>query len=203
MKIALIGATGFVGSHLLAEALRRGHTMTAIARRTNGIPQSSRVRPLKGDLADEVGLTRELRGHDVVINATKFIGADAARLFRIVRGADFPRLLVVGGAGSLEVKPGLALVDTPDFPPEYKAEALAGRNFLNALRNEQVYNWTFLSPSAFLTPDEPTGKFRLGSDQLLVDEAGESRISVGDFAIALIDEVEQARHPRQRFTVGY
>ena len=203
MKIALIGATGFVGSHLLAEAVRRGHTVTAIARNIDGLSPSAGVRPVKGDMINEVGLARELRDHDVVINSTKFVDADVARLLRIAKASGVPRLLIVGGAGSLEVAPGVALVDTPQFPQEYKREALAGRAFLAALRKELDVNWTFLSPSAFLTPDGPTGKFRLGRDQLLADEKGESRISVGDYAIAMIDEVENGAHPRQRFTVGY
>jgi len=169
MKIALIGATGNVGSHLLEEAQRRGHVITALARRVETIAPSERIRPIKADATDEVALARESRGHDAVINATKFIGADAARLIRAVKAAGVPRLLVVGGAGSLEVEPGIALVDTPEFPAEYKDEALAGRRFLEELRREQELNWTFLSPSAFLAPGEVTGTFQLGSDRLLIN----------------------------------
>jgi uncharacterized protein len=112
-------------------------------------------------------------------------------------------LLVVGGAGSLEVAPGVQLVDTPDFPEAYKPEALAGRDFLNVLRGEQELDWTFLSPSALFVPGERTGKFRLGTERLLVGSGGESRISMEDYAIALVDELETPRHSRQRFTVGY
>jgi putative NADH-flavin reductase len=112
-------------------------------------------------------------------------------------------LLVVGGAGSLEVESGGQLVDTPQFPAEYKPEASAGRDFLQVLRSEQELDWTFLSPSALFVPGERTGKFRLGEDQLLVDDSGESKISFEDYAIALIDELMTPQHSRQRFTVGY
>ena len=107
------------------------------------------------------------------------------------------------GAGSLEVAPGVQLMDTPAFPAAYKPEALAGRDFLNVLRDERELHWTFLSPPAIFGPGERTGRFRLGTDQLLVGDDGESRISMEDFAIALVDELEKPRHPRQRFTVGY
>jgi len=110
---------------------------------------------------------------------------------------------VVGGAGSLEVAPGVALIDTPQFPAAYKAEASAGRDFLNVLRGEQALDWTFLSPSALFEPGPRTGRFRLGTDSLLVDADGNSAISMEDYAIALVDELEQPNHSRQRFTVGY
>jgi putative NADH-flavin reductase len=203
MKLALIGATGNVGSQILAQAERRGHKITAIARRIERVEATPNVHPVKGDATDESALAGQLSGHDAVISATKFIGADAGRLLRAVKAAGVPRLLVVGGAGSLEVAPGVALVDTPQFPAEYKEEALAGRAFLTELQRETELNWTFLSPSAFLSPGEPTGKFRLGTNQLLVGANGESRISVGDFAVAMVDELERNAHPRQRFTVGY
>jgi putative NADH-flavin reductase len=101
------------------------------------------------------------------------------------------------------MSPGVQLVDTPDFPEAYKPEALAGRDFLNVLRNERELDWTFLSPSALFAPGERTGKFRLGTDRLLVDSNGESKISMEDYAIAFVDELETSRRSRQRFTVGY
>lgn len=116
--------------------------------------------------------------------------------------AGMKRLLVVGGAGSLEVKPGIQSVDLPEFPAEYKQGALATREALNLLRKEPSLEWTFLSLSADLFPGERTGKFRLGTDQLLRDANGESRISVQDYAVAMIDEVEKSQHIRQRFTIG-
>jgi hypothetical protein len=118
------------------------------------------------------------------------------------RSAD-ARLAVVGGAGSLEVAPGVQLVDTPEFPAEYKAEALAGRDFLGVLRSTQDLDWTYLSPSAILMPGERTGAFRLGKDQLLTAPDGRSWITVEDYVIALTDELERPQHRRERFTAGY
>src|ERR1039458_5841967 len=126
----------------------------------------------------------------------------AAAVIDAVKQAGVKRLAVVGGAGSLEVAPGVQLVDTPQFPDAYRAEAGAGRNFLNALKQETALEWTFLSPSALFEPGERTGKFRLGTDRLLADVAGKSRISMEDYAIALVDEIETPKHVRQRFTVG-
>ncbi|WP_040847590.1 NAD(P)-dependent oxidoreductase, partial [Nitrospirillum viridazoti] len=118
--------------------------------------------------------------------------------------AGVKRLLMVGGAGSLEVAPGVALIDTPEFPAAYKAEAGAGRDVLNALRQGDTgVEWTFLSPSAFFFAGERTGRFRLADDQLLVDATGKSQVSYEDFAVALVDEVESPAHVNRRFTVGY
>ncbi len=203
MKIAIIGATGFVGSHILAEAQSRGHSITAIARRTDSIAPTPNVKPTKGDLADGAGLSAILRGHDLVISATKFAHTNGHHLLGIVKAAGVSRWLVVGGAGSLNVAPGVELVDTPEFPAEYKNEALAGRDFLRMLRQEKEVNWTFLSPSALLVPGPRTGKFRIGGDELLVGANSESRISAADYAVAMIDEVENQKYPRSRFTVGY
>ena len=203
MKLALIGATGFVGSQLLVEATARGHHVTAIARSASKVEKSDRVTPLAVDIANELALVQALRGHDAAISATKFLETDAARLIRAIRDSGVPRWLVVGGAGSLEVAPGVELVDTPQFPREYHAEASAGREFLRRLRGETGVEWTFLSPAALLVPGPRTGKFRVGGDRLIVDETGESRISVADYAMAMIDEVERPQHSRRRFTVGY
>ena len=203
MKIALIGPTGNVGSRLLAELLRRGHEVTGIARHPEGLPSQPHLTVKRGDANDEDDLAALLRGHDAVISAGRFVSVNPRALIAAVKQAGVPRLLVVGGAGSLEVAPGVQLMDTPDFPAAYKPEALAGRDFLHVLRDERELHWTFLSPSAIFGPGERTGTFRLGTDQLLVGADGESRISMEDFAIALVDELERPRHPRQRFTVGY
>jgi uncharacterized protein len=120
-----------------------------------------------------------------------------------VKKAGIRRLLFVGGAGSLEVKPGVQSVDLPGFPAEYKQGALATREALCMLRKETSLEWSYLSPSADVFPGQRTGKFRLGTDQLLTNDQGESRISVQDYAMAMIDEVEKPRHTRRRFTVGY
>jgi uncharacterized protein len=119
------------------------------------------------------------------------------------RRADVSRLLVVGGAGSLEVAPGVQLLDTPQFPAQYKATAEGARQALHLLRGEDGLDWTMLSPSALIAPGERTGRFRLGRDELVRNAAGESRISVEDYAVAFVDELEKPAHRRQRFTVGY
>jgi putative NADH-flavin reductase len=203
MKIALVGGTGNVGTRLISELTRRGHHVTAIARRAEKLEKQGAVTSVTGDVQNEGALAAVLAGHDAVIHSVKFLNTDASKIVAATKMAKVPRLLVVGGAGSLEVSPGLLLVNSPDFPAEYKPETLAGVEFLNVLRNEKELDWTFLSPSFFFAPGERTGKFRLGKDQLLVAADGQSRISTEDFAIALVNELEEPKHSRQRFTVGY
>jgi uncharacterized protein len=203
MKIALVGATGNVSTRLISQLTRRGHHVTAIARHPEKLHKQASVSPVSADVQSEIALAAVLAGHDVVIHSVKFLSTNASKIIAATNAAKVRRLLVVGGAGSLEVSPGLTLVDTPDFPAEYKPETLAGVGFLNVLRGEKELDWTFLSPSYFFAPGERTGKFRLGKDELLVAADGQSRISTEDFAIALVDELEQPKHSRQRFTVGY
>jgi putative NADH-flavin reductase len=203
MKIALVGATGNVGTRLISELTRRGHHVTAIARHPEKYQGQASVSPVSGDVQNENALAAVLAGHDVVIHSVKFLSTNSSKIIAATKAAKVPRLLVVGGAGSLEVAPGLTLVNSPDFPPEYKPETLAGVKFLDVLRQEKELDWTFLSPSYLFAPGERTGKFRLGKDELLVGADGQSRISTEDFAIALVDELEQPKHPRDRFTVGY
>jgi uncharacterized protein len=203
MKVALIGASGNVGSRILAELLSRGHEVTGIVRHPEKLPAHEGLTAKRGDINDEAGLARPLAGHDAVISSVKFQSMEPRILIGAVKRAGVKRLLVVGGAGSLEVAPNMQLVDTPDFPDAYKPEALASRDFLNELRGERELDWTFLSPSALFVPGKRTGKFRLGTDRLLVGANGESKISMEDYAIALVDELETPRHSRQRFTIGY
>ncbi|QUN27067.1 NAD(P)-dependent oxidoreductase [Cupriavidus sp. KK10] len=203
MKIAIIGATGRVGTRLTDEALRRGHQVTAIARHASKLPARDGVTTRDVDATDSAALAAALAGNDVVISSARFAQLNAQQVTSAVRQAGVPRLLVVGGAGSLCVAPGVQLVDTPNFPDAYKPEALAGRDFLNALRGEQQIKWTFLSPSALFEPGERIGKFRVGEETLLSDAAGKSWISMEDYAIAMLDEIEKPAHSRQRFTVGY
>lgn len=202
MNIALIGASGNAGSRILAELVRRGHRVTAIARDTARIASRPQVTSVSVDMADGNRLAGILKGHDAVISAVHFTVTDAPALIATVRASGVTRYMVVGGAGSLEVAPGTALVDTPGFPAIYKEEALKGRDFLNLLKKNEDLEWTFLSPSAEFVPGERTGVFRLGKDVLLVGPEG-SRISFEDYAIALVDEAEKPAHIRQRFTVGY
>jgi putative NADH-flavin reductase len=138
-----------------------------------------------------------------VVHTVKFEATDVRSVIGATKKAGVKRLLVVGGAGSLEVAPGMQLVDAPDFPAIYKAEALAGRDFLTTLKGEKDLDWIYVSPSAFFAPGERTGKFRIGKDQLLVSSSGESKISMEDYAIAFADEIEKPKYSRQRFTVGY
>lgn len=203
-KIAILGISGRAGSRIADELQRRGHTVTGIARKIEDVQARPGLSLKAADATSADALVPLLRGHDAVISATRFVGgSDATTAIGATRQAGVPRLLVVGGAGSLEVAPGAALVDTPQFPEAYKPEALAGRAFLETLRQEKELDWTFLSPSALFEPGERTGTFRLGGDQLLADATGASRISMEDFAIALADELEAPRHSRRRFTVGY
>lgn len=212
MKVAIIGATGFVGSALLQEAVARGHEVTALVSSPIKVPASVNVTASQVDVLAQDSLTEKLQGHDAVISA--FSGhAQSDVLDYYVKGiqsiisaakaAGVPHLLVVGGAGTLEVAPGVQLIDTPQFPAQWKATAEGARHALTLLRNERELNWTFLAPSAHLEPGERTGKFRTGTDQLLVDEGGQSHISLADYAVAMIDELEQPAHSRDLFTVGY
>lgn len=213
MKIALIGATGFIGSAILQEALNRGHQVTAIVRHPDKLPQHPNLVAQKGDVRDEKQTLELVVGHDAVISAyspgrgvsdvyEQHISAYRC-IISSVKQAGVKRLLVVGGAGSLEVSPGVQLVDTPEFPEQWKAGSLAAREVLYLLQDESELEWTFLSPSATISPGERTEQFRLGTDQLLTDAKGESHISVEDYAVALVNELEDPKHIRQRFTVGY
>ena len=202
MKIALIGASGNVGSRIAAELSSRGHEITAIARNAAKISALRGIKPTAVDIANTEALVHVLKGHAAVISSVHFVDSDPDQLIRAVKAAGVPRYLVVGGDGSLQEAPGKLLVDSPDFPKEYEKETRAGCVFLDRLRAEKDLNWTFLSPSALFTAGERTGKFRLGKDTLLTDGKGSS-ISFEDYAIALADEVEKPKHPRQRFTVGY
>jgi putative NADH-flavin reductase len=203
MKIAVIGASGNAGSRITAELARRGHDVTAIARHPEKIAAQTNVTPTRGDVMDQAGLARLLAGHDAAISSVHFLASDPAKLIGAAKESKIGRYLVVGGAGSLEVAPGVRLVTTPGFPVVYKAEAEKGAAFLDLLRAEKELSWTFLSPSALFVAGERTGKFRLGTDQLLTSADGKSSISFEDFAVALADEIERPAHIRQRFTVGY
>jgi putative NADH-flavin reductase len=203
MNVAVIGIGGRVGSRLGTELLARGHRVTGIERHPKPAQAKEGLTRRQGDATQPVALAPLLAGHDAVVSASRFQTSDATALIAAVKTAGVKRLLVVGGAGSLEVAPGQALVDTPGFPEAYKAEARAGVTFLNALRAEKDLDWTFLSPSAEFAPGTRTGTFRLGGNELLTDRTGRSWVSMEDFAIALVDELEHPRHRRERFTVGY
>jgi putative NADH-flavin reductase len=202
MKIAIIGATGNVGKRLLQEALRRQYTVTAIARCITQHALPPKVHTHAVDVHDGFALSAVLQQH-AVISSTPFGSVLAEHIITPVKNAGVKRLLVVGGAGSLEIAPSLALVDTSDFPEEHLAPARAGRVFLEDLYKERELDWTFLSPSAWFIPGARTTQFRLGKNQLLIAADGKSWISMEDFSVAMFDELENPSHIRQRFTVGY
>ncbi|WP_454688421.1 NAD(P)-dependent oxidoreductase [Achromobacter aloeverae] len=201
-NVALIGASGNAGARILKELSDRGHSVTAIARNPEKIADLPKVTARRGDVDDKEGLAALLRGHDAVISSVRFSASDPRVLIDAVRASGVRRYLVVGGAASLEIAPGKRLLDQPDFPQAYKVEATKGAEFLDLLKGAQDLDWTFLSPSAMFMPGERTGKFRLGTDQLLTGEHGSS-ISFEDYAVALVDELEKPAHVRRRFTVGY
>lgn len=203
MKIALIGASGNIGSKILAEALSRGHSVTAIVRNTDALPTHERLSACKGDVGDDAALSTLLSGHEAVISSLPFSAFDPDRLLSAIKSSGVKRYIAVGGAGSLDLKPGLRLVDSDEFPAEWKPEASKGADYLARLRREQDLDWTFISPSIMIEPGKRTGTFRLGGDSVLFAADGSSRISQEDYAIALIDELEHPAHIRQRFTVGY
>jgi putative NADH-flavin reductase len=202
-KIAIIGATGRAGSQLLEEALRRGHSVTAIARDTSKIGQRAGVVTRNVDALDANALQAAIAGHDVVLSAAHFATLPASAVVGPVKKAGVKRLLVVGGAGSLLLPDCTRVIDSAGFPEAYKAEASAGAEFLGTLREEKDLDWTFLSPSAEFVEGERTGKFRIGQDDLLVSSEGRSWITFADYAIAMLDEVETPKYSRKRFAVGY
>jgi putative NADH-flavin reductase len=203
MKIAVVGASGNVGQRIVAEALTRGHVVTAIARKLPAGDSVAGVAWKIADLADPVATAAALAGSDAAVLSVRFGDTDFESALDGVRRSGVSRLLVVGGAASLEIAPGKVLLDEPDFPDFIKPEATPARAALDRLRGETELDWTFLSPSVMFGPGERTGVFRLGGDALLTAADGKSHISYEDYAVALLDEIEQPRHSRARFTVGY
>ncbi|MGN6494924.1 MAG: NAD(P)-dependent oxidoreductase [Agriterribacter sp.] len=216
MKVALIGATGFVGKAILNELLHRGHEVTAIARNTETVQQNKSVIAKQVNVLDAEAVSAAVKGHDAVISAynagwtnpnlyNEFLQGSQA-IQDGVKKSGVKRLLVNGGAGSLFVAEGLQAVDTPNFPAEWKAGALAARDYLNILKNEQDLEWTFLSPALEMhqgTSGERKGTYRTGKDTPVYNEAGRSIISVEDVALAIVDEIENPKHIGMRFTVAY
>lgn len=205
MKVALVGASGNAGSRILAELLSRGHEVTAIARNVDKIEAKPGVTVVQADADDPAALAEAIRGHDVAISSLKFSASDAGKLIEAARSSGVGRYIVVGGAASLKA-PGSdqRIIDSGQIPEAFMPEIRAGANFLERLKQEpEGLDWTFMSPSMFFGPGERTGKFRLGTEELLVAEDGKSSISYEDFAVALVDEIEAPKHVRARFTVGY
>lgn len=213
MRIAIIGASGQIGAFIRDEALARGHQVTAIVRHPEKITvRNPHLTVVKADiLKDKVD--ELVKGHDAVISAynpgwsNPDIYNEQIKGYKAiisgVKKSGIKRLLVVGGAGTLEVTPGVQLLDTVTFPENIKGGVLATREVLHMLRKEKELEWTFLSPPASIAAGERTGHYLVGKDQLLKNKEGESKISTQDYAVAMLDELEHPQHVRERFTVAY
>jgi putative NADH-flavin reductase len=212
MKIAVFGASGRIGSRIITEALNRGHDVTAVVRKPETYTViHEHLKVARGDIFESQSVEGAVFDHDVVVSAySPSHGAAASSIAEVVlpltkglKQAHVKRLIVVGGAGSLEVSPGVQVVDTPDFPAEFKAVASAHRDALKAYQKEKELDWTYVSPSAEILPGERTGRFRVGTTQLLTDDQGKSHISMEDFAVAIVNEIENPHFIKKQFTVGY
>jgi putative NADH-flavin reductase len=215
MKIILFGATGNIGQRIVREALSRGHQVTGVVRDPEHQQSPDpKVKLVKGDATDADSVASVARGADAIVSAisprpnARGLGAprlaDAARaLLGGARKSGVKRLVIVGGAATLEVAPGKRLLDTPEFPAAYKAEALEGAESLDVLRKEgEGVEWTFISPAAEISPGHRTGRYRATGDQLIPDARGRSHISMEDYAVALVDELEHRQHVGRRFGVA-
>jgi uncharacterized protein len=212
MKIAVFGATGRIGSRIVNEALNRDLDVTAVVRHPEDYTLTHpRLKVAKADIFNSQEVETAAFNHNAVVSAYNYthgakpstIAEVALPLINGVKQAHVKRLIIIGGAGSLEVGPGMQLVDTPDFPEGYKPAALAHREALKIYRQEDELEWTYVSPAAEIEPGERTGNFRTAKNQLITDESGRSFISMEDFAVAIVDELINPRHIRERFTVGY
>ena len=247
MKIALMGATGFLGSKMLQEALDRGHTVTAVSRDPTKLPQHPNLRPAKAEVTDVPALTQHFQGQDAIIHSyapspdptvraflfgalqrgdqslntpASYVPEDMAAhkahvqsridaqtqgtrcIIAASKAAGVKRILAVGGAGTLLVN-GVRTMDSPSFPVAYEGGAKSTAVVKDLLKHEHDLEWTVLSPPMVIAPGERTGKFRLGLDDLLVAADGSSKISLEDFAMAMIDELERPTHTGHRFTIAY
>jgi putative NADH-flavin reductase len=218
MKIALIGASGFVGSRLLAEGLQRGHHVTALVRHPENIETQQHLKVLESDVLNVDELAKQLAGHDVVISAfnparqsldpdiyERHVAGHKA-IIAAVKKSGVRRLLAVGGAASLKTAAGIEFLDSPEFPADYepyKPSIRGTRALYYLLKEERELDWVFLAPSVRTTPGARTGSYRVGKDHVLYDAQGASHISLEDYAVAMLDELEKPKHHRERFTVGY
>lgn len=214
-NVVLIGASGFVGTAILEELLDRGYCVTAVVRNPEKVTiRNANLSVVKADVSDVNTLAAVCKGKDAVISAYNpgWANPDIYEetlknyplILEAVRKSGVKRLLCVGGAGTLFCAPGIRVVDSGAIPAEIMGGAKSlGEFYLNTLCNEKEIDWVFFSPAGSLEPGKRTGKFRLGKDDLIVDETGKSHISVGDYALAMVDELEQANHHRERFTIGY
>jgi uncharacterized protein len=219
MKIALIGASGFVGSKILAEALERGHQVTAIVRHPEKLDASQKnLTVKKADVLQVDELAKILAGHDVVIssfNPARGVAGPEVYEKHVVghkaiigaaKKSGVKRFLGVGGAASLKTPENIELIDSPQFPAAYEAfkPGIRGtRELYYLLKQEPSLDWVFIAPSVVIAPGERTGKFRIGKDHVLYNDQGESKISLEDYAVGLVDEMEHPKHHNERITIGY
>ena len=214
-KTALIGASGFVGSAILKELLSRGYEVEALVRNPENVKvENPNLTVKKVDVADVKVLAEDLKGYDAVISAYNpgWTNPDIynltlqnyPRILEAAKEAGVKRLLIVGGAGTLFCAPGLMVVDSGAIPAEIMDGVKSlGKFYLETLNNEKLIDWIFFSPAGNLEPGDATGVYRLGKDNLIVDSEGKSHITVGDYAKAMVDELETPAHHQERFTIGY
>ncbi|MDM1294599.1 NAD(P)H-binding protein [Sphingobacterium sp. N143] len=215
MKVAVIGSTGYVGSHLVKELVDRNYDVIAIARHTDSIPSNDRITKIQADVTDQAQLVNALKGADIVVSAFNAgwtnpdLYADftkgALAIQQAVKDVGVRRFIVVGGAGSLLVE-GKRLVDAPDFPAAIKPGALAAADYLDTIRKEEQLSWTMISPAIEMNSHAGgtrTGQYRTGLDQPVFDQEGRSRLSVEDLAVAIVDEIENKQFINKRFTAAY
>lgn len=214
-KTALIGASGFVGSAILKELLSRGYEVEALVRNPENVKVNNpHLTVKKVDVADTKALAADLKGYDTIISAYNpgwtnpniynLTLQNYPRILEAAKEAGVKRLLIVGGAGTLFCSPGLRVVDSGAIPAEIMGGVKSlGKFYLETLNNEKDIDWVFFSPAGVLEPGEATGTYRLGKDDLIVDSNGNSHITVGDYAKAMVDELDTPSHHKERFTIGY
>ena len=203
MKVALIGATGKIGSKITTELLARGHSVTAIVRNPEKAPNDPNIKAVNGDVTNPDRVAALVRGHDAVISSAPFNPGISPQVLEAVRRSGVKRYIAVGGAGSLKAADGKLVMENPQIPAEWLPSIKEGAQLLKLLRADQQLDWTFFSPAVQIGPGERTGKFRLGADEVVATAQGKSSISYDDYAIALVDELESPKHVRRRFTIGY
>jgi uncharacterized protein len=209
MLVTLYGGSGRIGSRTINELLSRGHQVKAVVRNVGSVNAAEGLTIVQGDLGSATTVAHMTRGADAVVSAYGTKSGIPSEVLDItrnlingVRESGANRLFVVGGASSLEVAPGRVLFDEPTFPEAWKPAAGAHRKALGLLRASGI-NWTYFSPAMMIQPGVRTGQYRLGTEQLVTDAAGKSEISMEDYAVALVDELENGQFQRRRFTVAY
>lgn len=209
MNVVVYGATGNSGSEIVKELLARGHKVTGVARNVEKLKDVAGVTAKSDDLSNVDAVAAIIQGADVVVSAYQPPADDTDKLVDVtkleieaVKKAGGPRLVVVGGAGQLEVAPGVTLIKSGYLPAEYLPIAVSHEKAAEVLKGSEI-NWTYIAPAAYFVPGERTGRYRTGTNNLVSDEKGESRISFADYAIALVDEIEKPKHEKALFSVGY